>query len=113
TDGALIDGPDLVRMIPLLDAAPRLHSYGHGVRAVAPALAAVADTVPRIPALRDALRQALDDDGSVSDTASPRLKQLRREIRERRRRIVSDLERMLTGAEAERVLADRFVTVRH
>jgi DNA mismatch repair protein MutS2 len=112
-DGALIDGPDLVRMIPLLDATPRLVAYGREVRAVAPTLAAVTDTLPRLPGLRDALRQALEDDGSVSDGASVRLKHLRRDIRERRRRIVSDLERMLTGAEAERVLADRFVTMRH
>ena len=113
TTGAFIDGADLIRMLGVLDAAPRLHAYGREVRAVAPTLASIVDTLPRLPALRDAIRQALDDDGAVADGASPRLGQLRRDIRERRRRIVSDLEKMLTGADAERVLADRFVTVRH
>src|SRR5205814_444141 len=36
----------------------------------------------------------------------------RRELRERRRRLVADLERLLQ-AEGERVFAERFVTVRH
>jgi DNA mismatch repair protein MutS2 len=113
TTGAFIDGADLIRMLGVLDAGPRLHAYGREVRSVGPTLASITDTLPRLPALRDALRQALDDDGAVADGASPRLGQLRRDIRERRRRIVSDLEKMLTGADAERVLADRFVTVRH
>ena len=112
-DGASLDGADLVRVIPVLDAAPRLAAYGRDIRPVAPDVAAATDALPRLPDLRDALRRALEDDGAVSDGASPRLRQLRREIRERRRRVVADLERMLNGPDAERVFADRFVTVRH
>ena len=112
-EGRALDGPSLVRLLPLLDAAPRLLAYGREVRPLASEVAALIDTIPNLPDLRAALRRALDDDGSVTDEASPRLRQLRREVRDRRRRIVADLERMLTGADAERVLADRFVTVRH
>ena len=111
--GSTLDGAELVRMIPVLDAAPRLIAYGNDVRAVAPGVDATTNTLPRLNPLRDVLRRSLDDDGSVSDGASPRLRQVRRDLRERRRRIVADLERMLNGADAERVLADRFVTVRH
>ena len=60
--------------------------------------------------MRDALRRALDDEGAVTDQASPRLGHLRRAIRDRRRRIVSELERLLQASDA---VADRFVTVRH
>jgi len=112
-EGRALDGASLVRLIPLLDAAPRLIAYGREVRTVAPDVATLVESVPRLPDLRDALRHALEDDGTVSDDASPRLRQLRREVRERRRRIVAELERMLSGVDAERVLADRFVTVRH
>jgi DNA mismatch repair protein MutS2 len=68
------------------------------------------EALPRLPELRDALRRALDEAGAVTDQASPRLGQLRRGIRDRRRRIVADLERLLQSSDA---VADRFVTVRH
>src|SRR5206468_9016271 len=77
-----------------------------------PTLAASAEGLPRLGELRERLRKALDDDGALTDRASPRLGQVRRELRERRRRLVADLERLLQS-EGDRVFADRFVTVRH
>jgi DNA mismatch repair protein MutS2 len=96
----------------LLDVVPRLAAYARAIRPVAPGLAASAESLPRLAELRDLLRRALDDDGALTDRASARLGQLRREVRERRRRLVADLERLLQ-AEGDRVFADRFVTVRH
>jgi DNA mismatch repair protein MutS2 len=111
--GSVLEGGELVQLRPLLDTAPRLVAWGRSVRAVAPAPATIAEGAPRLPELREALAGALDDEGGVTDAASPRLRQLRRELRERRRRIVADLERMLGGGDAERIFADRYVTVRH
>jgi dsDNA-specific endonuclease/ATPase MutS2 len=62
---------------------------------MAPAIALITAGMPRIPALQEALRRALDDEGAVTDQASPRLGHLRRAIRDRRRRIVGELERLL------------------
>src|SRR5262249_31408987 len=93
-------------------AAPRLAAYGRAIRPVAPTLAASADSLPRLNDLRDLLRRALDDDGVLTDRASTRLGQVRRELRDRRPRLVADLER-LRHADGDRVFADRFVTVRH
>jgi DNA mismatch repair protein MutS2 len=112
TEGSVLDGPELLTLVPLLDAAPRLAAYARAIRPVAPALAASAESLPRLADLRDLLRRALDDDGAVTDRASARLGQVRRELRDRRRRLVADLERLLQ-TEGERVFADRFVTVRH
>ena len=111
-EGSVLDGAELVALLPLLDAAPRLAAYGRAIRPVAPTLAANADGLPRLGDLRDLLRRALDDDGALTDRASGRLAQLRRDLRERRRRLVAELERLLQ-AEGDRVFADRFVTVRH
>jgi DNA mismatch repair protein MutS2 len=111
-DGAALDGPDLVLFIPVLDSGPRLAAYGRGVRPVAPAIAALTEALPRLTDLRERLRRSLEDDGSLTDRASARLGQVRREVRERRRRLVADLERLL-HAEGDRVFADRFVTLRH
>jgi DNA mismatch repair protein MutS2 len=111
-EGSLLDGPELLALLPVLDAAPRLAAYARAIRPVAPTLAASGEGLPRLGDLRDRLRRALDDDGALTDGASSRLGQLRRELRERRRRLVADLERLLQ-AEGDRVFADRFVTVRH
>lgn len=111
--GSVLDGGELVQLRPLLDTVPRLVAWGRAVSTVAPAAATLAENVPRLSDLRDALAAALDEEGAVTDAASPRLRHLRRELRERRRRIVADLERALGASDAERVFADRYVTVRH
>ncbi len=111
-EGSTLDGVELALLIPGLDAGPRLKGWGRTARPVAAAVAALTEALPTLVELRDALRHALEDDGALTDRASPQLRHLRQQIRDRRRRIVADLERMLQ-AEGERVFADRFVTVRH
>jgi len=111
--GSVLDGIDLVVVIPFLEAAPRLAAYARTTGPTAPAVVAMAQALPRVDDLRDALRAALDDEGGVKDDASPRLRHLRRDLRERRRRVVADLERLFQGSDADRIFADRFVTVRH
>ena len=100
TPGSVLDGVELVQIAPVLEASPRLAAYGRGVAELAPTIALVTDALPRVPALQDALRRALDDEGAVTDQASPRLGHLRRAIRDRRRRIVSELERLLQASDA-------------
>ncbi len=111
--GSVLEGPDLVLLLPVLDSAAKLTAYGRGLEAGAAGIAALTSTLPRVGDLAEALRRALDDEGAVRDEASPRLRQLRRELRERRKRLVADLERLFQSPDAERIFAERFVTVRH
>jgi DNA mismatch repair protein MutS2 len=111
--GSVLEGADLVLLLPLLDAAAGLSAYGRGLGSVAPLIVAMTGGLPRVADLADALRQALDHEGLVRDEASPRLRQLRRELRERRKRLVADLERLFQSADADRIFAERFVTLRH
>lgn len=111
--GSVLDGGELVLLMPVLDAGPRLAAYGRGLGATAPMVAALAAEAPRLDDLRQALEQALADDGSLRDEASPRLRRVRRELREGRRRLVADLERFFQSPDADRTFADRYVTVRH
>jgi DNA mismatch repair protein MutS2 len=110
--GSVLDGPDFAALIPVLEASPRLAGWGRGVARVAAHVAAMTERLPRETDLRDRLHRSIDADGNVADDASPALRRLRREIRERRRRLVADLERMAHGWD-DRVLADRFVTIRY
>src|SRR5204862_111094 len=111
--GSVLDGRDLVLLIPFLEAAPRLSAYARTTGPIAPAVGSLAQTLPRVDDLRDSLRAALDDEGAVKDDASSRLRHLRRDLRERRRRVVADLERLFQTSDNDRIFADRFVTVRH
>jgi len=111
--GSVLEGADLVLLLPLLDTAGRLSAYGRGLESIAPRIAALTRVLPRVSDLAEALRRALDDEGVVRDEASPRLRQLRRELRDRRKRIVADLERLFQSTDAERIFAERFVTLRH
>ena len=111
--GSVLEGSDLVLLLPFLDSAARLSAYGRDLAAVAPLISALTGDLPRVADLADLLRGALDDEGLVRDDASPRLRQLRRELRERRRRLQADLERLFQSSDADRIFAERFVTLRH
>jgi DNA mismatch repair protein MutS2 len=111
--GSVLDGTELRLLATTLEVAPRLVAWGRASRTAAPDVAAVAESVPRTEDLHERLCQALDEEGSVRDEASPGLRQLRRELRERRRRLLGELERLLHGADTDRLFADRFVTMRH
>jgi DNA mismatch repair protein MutS2 len=111
--GSVLEGLDLVMLLPLLDAAAVLTAYGRDLAAVAPRIAAMTGGLPRVGDLAGVLRRAVDDEGGIRDEASPRLRQLRRDLRDRRKRLVADLERLFHSADAERIFAERFVTQRH
>jgi DNA mismatch repair protein MutS2 len=111
-EGSVLDGAELALLIPALEAGPRLTAYGRSVEGIAPAIARSTQHIPRLTDVHDGLRRALDADGTLTDRASARLGQVRREIRDGRRRVVADLERLI-HSEGERVFAERFVTLRH
>jgi DNA mismatch repair protein MutS2 len=71
-EGSLLEGPELVLLIPVLEAGPRLKAWGQAIQSVGPDLARLTDHLPRLTDLRDTLRHALEDDGTLTDRASPR-----------------------------------------
>jgi DNA mismatch repair protein MutS2 len=110
--GTVLDGAELVQILPTLRAVPPLSAYGASVRESAPGLAVLLTGLPWPSGLADALGRAIDDDGAVKDQASARLAGLRRELRHRRARLLKELEHMVQAGD-DRIFADRFVTVRH
>jgi DNA mismatch repair protein MutS2 len=80
----------------------------------APLLRELLDQVdPALRSLADAVEAAIEDDGSgVRDTASPRLRKLRGELRTGHARVAEELRRLARSSELRSHLQEEFVTER-
>lgn len=94
----------------VLEAARALRRFLTARRSRLPALHASCATDPTLDNLADELASSFDPDGSLSDRASPRLKELRSEYHAARGRMLSRLEDLMNKYEG--ILQDRFVTER-
>ena len=113
TVGAVVEGAELVELIPLLEAAGRLAGYGRSLVPVAPELGRMLGSLPSVGPLLDQLRRALEPDGTLRDEASPALRRLRARLREVRRDLVKRLEGFFQQPGADALFQERYVTVRH
>ena len=102
--------PEIREIGKALEAARALRRFLASRRARVPALFAACATDPTLDTLADELASSFDPDGSLSDKASPRLKELRGEYHAARGRMLSRLEDLMTRYEG--ILQDRFVTER-
>ncbi len=93
-----------------LEAARVLRRYLAARRSRAPELYETCSTDPTLDRLADELTAAFDADGTLSDRASPRLRELRGEFHASRQRMLSRLEDFMMRYEG--ILQDRFVTER-
>lgn len=104
-------GPVELREVSgMLAAARLLRRFLAARRELRPALVASLSTDPTLDRLADELASAFDPDGTLSDNASPRLKELRQEHRAARQRMLSRLDDLMRRYEG--ILQDRFVTER-
>ena len=94
----------------VLAAARVLRRYLGTRRSRAPGLYTACSTDPSLDTLADELAAAFDADGSLSDRASPLLKELRGQYQTARTRLLSRLEELMTKYEG--ILQDRYVTER-
>ncbi|MBI2554694.1 MAG: Smr/MutS family protein [Candidatus Rokubacteria bacterium] len=110
---ALLEGPELAALVPLIEAGSRLRAYGRGAAPVAPRLAVRFSSLPSLTPLHELLSRSLTPEGTLTDEASPRLRTIRRKIREQRAEIVKVLEALFHSRGAETTFQDRYVTLRH
>lgn len=111
--GSSLDGAELALFIPFLNAVGRLTEYGRRATPAALLLARRFTELPTCPTLKELLTRSLTEEGALKDEASPRLHRLRQNIRDLRREIVKRLETFFSLPEADALLQDRYVTLRH
>ncbi len=97
-------------VIAALAAARSLRRSLHARRLDCPALFDACSTDPTLDEVQDELSRSFESDGTLSDRASPRLRDLRSEYQASRARMLSRLDDLMRRYEG--MLQDRFVTER-
>jgi DNA mismatch repair protein MutS2 len=93
-----------------LEAARALRRYLGARRSEVPALFDACSTDPTLDGVADSVMRCFDADGTLSDSASPRLRELRSEWHAARSRMFSRMEELMRKHEA--IVQDQFVTER-
>lgn len=115
TRHAVLEASELIEVGQMLVASRKLTSFFNGQREEAPRLARRAlpkasEDLRRLRDLEETLVSCFEDDGTISDRASPELASLRRQVRGLRERLSHTIEELI-----ERygdVLQDRYFTIR-
>lgn len=96
--GAVLSTEELARVRDLARGAARLRDFLDGHRETAPRLSAACEVPAEARVVAERLERAIDPDGTLSDAASPRLKELRAERAAVRGRLVRKLEEMVSAS---------------
>ena len=110
-EGSVLEGVELARLHRVLVAGRLVQADLRRIADTAPLAGALARPLPD-KALERRLEQSVDVEGTLLDTASPRLAAARREVHAARHRLIRKLESLLHGLDASTAPADASVTVR-
>jgi DNA mismatch repair protein MutS2 len=108
--GGILGAVELRSVVVLLSAARVLRRFLEARRDTCPALATTCTTDPALDGLAAEVGDCFDSDGTLSDKASPRLRELRCEHRTTQARLRTKLEQFMSRH--EHVLQERYVTER-
>ncbi len=78
--GAVIDGPDLVRVQRFVSAGRRMRGYVMARRLKYPNLWDILGQVDPLKTVEERIGETVDDEGRVRDSASPALRRIRRDL---------------------------------
>ena len=109
--GAMLGEEQLFGILRLLNALTRLKDVFKEKEGY-PVLSGLTERMDAMPALREELKQAIDEDGRLRDNASPELYRLRRAISGGERDLRERFERFVKNTANQKVLQESLVTVR-
>lgn len=110
--GGVLDPKELIDVHSTLVSMRDLRRYFDKHAAVTPSLAEIATRLPAASGLIDAIDHSITDSGDVADNASPKLYDLRRQVRVAHDRLMSRLQRYLTDPTTATKLQDAVITQR-
>lgn len=111
--GTQLSGEALRRVWRFLDLVRKVRGFLEKRSESCPSLWDLAFVLQDEAALREALDRAIDDEGQLRESASPRLGGLRREARRCREAIERRLDAFVKDRDSLRILQDSYFTVRN
>ncbi len=98
TEGVFLDPDRILKIAELVEVSMALNGYNKDERENFPKIAEYLEQIRAFPELKKEIRRAIDDDGSVKDSASSELKRIRADFADSKRRIIT----RLTGIQSDR-----------
>ncbi len=112
-EGVFLEPDEIAAISELVGVSIQINQYDREGRAKFPDVAEYISQVRAFPELKKEIRNTLDDDGNIKDSASPQLKRIRNELSETRHRVISRLEKILATSKKQPGWQDDVVTVRN
>lgn len=110
--GGVLDPKELLDVQSTLESMRSLRRYFDKHASEYPALAEIALRLPAQAGLIEAIARCITENGEVADSASPRLYDLRRQVRVAHDRLMARLQRYLSDPETATKLQDAVITQR-
>ena len=110
--GVVLPIPEIVDVKNTLIAARELARIFERTQEQFPYLTEIASRLPQPHGLIDAITRVISERGDIHDNASPRLSQIRRELRIVHDRLLTRMQRMLSDPNVAPYLQDNLITTR-
>ncbi|MEW5796949.1 MAG: endonuclease MutS2 [Candidatus Zixiibacteriota bacterium] len=111
--GAFLDPEEIIKVLGLVEVSIALHEYDPENRANFPAVVPYLKSIRSFPELKKEINRIVDVDGQVKDSASTQLRRIRGSLFDSKRRIVSQLETILSTAQKQVGWQDDVITQRN
>jgi DNA mismatch repair protein MutS2 len=94
--GLYLEPSEILHILELVEVSIGLHDYDKEGRDKFTAIDIYLKQIRAFPELKTEIRRIIDENGEVRDNASPKLKQIRLELADSKRKILARLEKVLS-----------------
>lgn len=112
TGGIFLDPKDFLDILEFIEVSGGLNGYAKNEREKFPLIDEYLTGLHPFPEIKKAIARTIDRDGSILDSASAKLKELRRKSADLKRKIINKLENILAGKNRQKGWQDDTVTLR-
>ncbi len=112
TEGIFLDPPEFLALLEFIEVSSELNGYAKDQRENFPLIDKYLSGLHPFPEIKKAIIKTIDRDGTILDSASPKLKEVRRKISDLKRKITNKLQQLLADRTKLKGWQDDTVTQR-
>ncbi len=111
-EGAILDNKKILEVLKLLTLSRNTYQYLKHQNEIAPGLFKITNTLLVDKLLEHAIQKVITENGEVKDSASPKLAEIRREIRQKNDELVKAVNRIMKSLEDKDIIREDYLTLR-